>query len=308
MTTDSSPRCSGRPLHLSPRRSSDHKGTFGRAMLIGGSRGMAGSIALSCIASLHTGSGLVTAAVPDVVLETVAGFHPALMTIPVADQNGCFAAKAWAGLSKLIEKQDAVGVGPGMTTNRGSVSIVKGILKQHRSVPRVIDADALNVIAEQGWFQDERFARETNDAPIVLTPHPGELARLTGVSADDGEGQLDAAADLAKRLGLVIVMKGGPTRIVDGETLGELHVFENNTGNPAMATAGCGDVLTGVIASLLGQGLNGSDAARLGVWIHGRAGDVAASTISAAGMTARHLVETLASIADEMTADEMTNA
>ncbi|MCM2374533.1 NAD(P)H-hydrate dehydratase [Aporhodopirellula aestuarii] len=289
-----------RPLKLRTRESSDHKGTFGRVLLVGGSRGMAGSISLSSIAALHTGSGLVAAAVPDPVLETVAGFHAALMTIAMPAQDGCFSVGAWSPLKGLISRQDAIGVGPGMTTNEGSVAIVDGLLRQ-RQTPVVFDADALNVISEHRLFDDEAIVRTEGDAAVVLTPHPGELSRLTGVPASDGDEQLAAAQRMADRLGITIVVKGGPTRVTDGcapDAPG--RTFVNSTGNPAMATAGCGDVLTGVITSLLGQGLSGWDAARLGVWIHGRAGDVAASAISAAGMTAAHLVETLAIVADEM--------
>jgi NAD(P)H-hydrate epimerase len=261
---------------------------------------MAGSIALSSIAALHSGSGLVAAAVPDRIVETVAGFHPALMTLALPDQHGRFAVQGWQVLQKLVAEQDAIGVGPGMTTCDGSFGIVDGLLSQ-RKTPLVFDADALNVIAQNGLFANDNFRRNSDDAPVVLTPHPGELARLTGVAADDPAGQLAAAEDLANRLQMTIVVKGGPTRVVTGDFADPCPApYTNNTGNPAMATAGCGDVLTGVITSLLGQGLSGWDAARLGVWIHGRAGDEAAARTSQAGMTALHLVETLATIADEM--------
>lgn len=288
------------PLGIPPRNSADHKGTFGRVLLIGGSRGMAGSISLSSIAALHTGSGLVAAAVPDPILETVAGFHAALMTMAMPAQDGCFAAQAWPAVREVLGHQDAVGIGPGMGTGPGSRAMVQGMLSQ-RSMPLVVDADALNIIAEQNWFCDETLAREPSDAPVVLTPHPGELARLTGVAASDKNAQLEAAQRLAQRLKLTIVVKGGPTHVVNGWATGDSGAtYENDTGCPAMATAGCGDVLTGVITSLLGQGMPGWDAARLGVWIHGRAGEVASAHASAAGMTAEHLVDALAVVADEM--------
>ncbi|EMI52156.1 NAD(P)H-hydrate dehydratase [Rhodopirellula sallentina] len=289
-----------RPVTLPPRNASDHKGTFGRVLLVGGSRGMAGSISLSSIAALHTGSGLVSSAVPDVVLETVAGFHAALMTIGLPAEDGRFSSDAWESLCGRVSTQNAIGTGPGMTTESGSVAIVEGLLKQ-RQTPVVLDADALNVISSQGWLDGDELARGKDDAAVVFTPHPGELSRLTGVPASDVDGQVRAAGELSKRLGFTIVVKGGPTRVVGrGSDDSPVQTYVNTTGNPAMATAGCGDVLTGVITSLLGQGLCGWDAARLGVWIHGRAGDVAASRISSAGMTAVHLVETLALIADEM--------
>lgn len=288
------------PLRLKPRKTSDHKGTFGRVLLAGGSRGMAGSISLSAIAALHTGSGLVAAAIPGSVLGTVAGFHPALMTMAMPDQDGCFSVEAWECVRKIVRRQDAIGLGPGMGTGEGSLTLVQGLLQQ-RQAPLVIDADALNIVSEQNWFGDTEFARQPEDAPVVLTPHPGELARLTGVPASDAQGQLKAAIGLARRMRMTVVVKGGPSRVVGDSSPDDFAViYENETGNPAMATGGCGDVLTGVITSLLGQGLSGWDAARLGVWIHGRAGDVAAEQTSVAGMTAWHLVHTLAAIADEM--------
>lgn len=269
-------------------------------MLVGGSRGMAGSISLSSIAALHTGSGLVSSAVPDRILETVAGFHPALMTTALPCLDGHFATEAWDKLRDSVARQDAIGVGPGMGGGEGSVVIVEELLRQRRT-SRVMDADALNIISKERFFDDDAFARSVDDSPLVLTPHPGELARLAGVDAKDERAQLAAAQKLAERLRITIVVKGGPTHVVDGTSQDQPHrVYVNSTGNPGMGTAGCGDVLTGVITSLLGQGLSGWDAARLGVWIHGRAGDVTAASISQAGMTAWHLVETLAIVADEM--------
>ncbi len=299
---------SPRPVHLPSRETADHKGTFGRVLLVGGSRGMAGSISLSSIASLHTGSGLVAAAVPDRILETVAGFHPALMTTALPCLDGSFAAEAWPELRDSVAHQDAIGVGPGMGMAEGSTIIVEELLRQRRT-PLVIDADALNIISKEHFFDDDTFARVTENAPVVLTPHPGELARLTGVDAHNERAQLAAAQQLAERLRITIVVKGGPTHVVDGCSADQPRsMYVNGTGNPGMGTAGSGDVLTGVITSLLGQGLPGWDAARLGVWIHGRAGDVAAESISRAGMTAWHLVETLAVVADEMVGDSSQTA
>lgn len=284
------------PIALPCPASDAHKGTFGRVLLIGGSRGMAGSISLSSIAALHTGSGLVSTAVPDSILETVAGFHPSLMTIVLSSSAGQFAAEAWTAVEPQIEKQDAVGVGPGMTTGPGSTEIVRGLLRQ-RSVPVVFDADAINVVAKENWFSESFAARHPDDADIVLTPHRGELARLTGVPSSAPEKQNEAAHELAMSANITIVIKGGPTRIVGADAD---MVYINETGNAGMATAGSGDVLTGVVTSLLGQGLSGWDAARLGVWIHGLAGDETARRKSRAGMTSLHLVETLADVADAM--------
>lgn len=257
---------------------------------------MAGSIALSSIAALHAGSGLVSTAVPDSILETVAGFHPSLMTIAMPDENGALAIQGWPKLRSIIANQDAIGVGPGMTTGNGSVAVVEGLWMQRR-IPVVFDADALNVIAGQGWLRAPESVWETSDADVVLTPHRGELARLTQVPASEPEKQDEAASELAHRLGITVVIKDGPTRVVSSASD---SAYVNSTGNPGMATAGSGDVLTGAIASLLGRGLSGWDAARLGVWVHGLAGDRAAEEISQTGMTSLHLVDALARVADQM--------
>ncbi len=291
----------GPPIDLPPRRPDAHKGDFGRCLLVGGSRGMAGSIALSSIAALRMGAGLVTVAVPDACLETVAAFHPCLMTVPLSDHQGVFGDAAatelierlGGGSSTAENRFDVVACGPGMTTAAGSVRIVDRLLRR-RSLPRVFDADAINVIAGQGWLDGDGAPSREELGPVVLTPHPGELQRLTGVPASDRGAQIEAASELSRRTGIVIVVKGGPTVVV-----GDHQRWTNTTGNPGMATAGSGDVLTGIVASLLGQkGEDGNrmspwDAARLGVYLHGRAGDVAADRCGQAFMLASDVLEGL---------------
>lgn len=271
------------PFRLPPRNTDAHKGDFGRSLLVGGSRGMCGSIALSAMAALRCGSGLVTAAVPDRCVETVAAFHPCVMTQPMPDDGrGRFSLLASPALSASLAVSAAVGCGPGMTTEPGSIRMVERLLGA-RSTPRVLDADAINVLATLHWDDSGRQL-----GPLVLTPHPGELQRLTGVAAGDREGQIRAAQELAVKTGAVMIVKGGPTVVVSCE-----EVWTNPTGNPGMATAGSGDVLTGVITSLLGQGLSPWQAATLGVWVHGNAGDKAAARSGQAGMTALEILETL---------------
>ncbi|TWU00759.1 NAD(P)H-hydrate dehydratase [Stieleria varia] len=296
-----------RPPLLFPSRDTDsHKGDFGRVVLIGGSRGMAGSISLSSIAALKTGSGLVTALVPDRCLETVASFHPGVMTVPLADtpQGRFDVLDECHEVNKHLQRADAIGIGPGMTTGAGSVGLVCRVLQQ-TSIPRVLDADAINILAEHGWLNSDSPAVPINgpiNGPIVLTPHPGELSRLTGVPAGERKKQIDAAAGLAQRHGIVVVVKGGPTVVVgfDSATAQPLR-WTNDTGNPGMATAGSGDVLTGVITSLLGQGLSAWDASRLGVWVHGRAGDRAADSIGSSGMTCWEILTALPCSAQDAT-------
>ena len=274
------------PLQLPRRKPDSHKGNFGRVLLIGGSRGMSGAISLSAVASLRTGSGLVSAMVPDRCLETVAGFHPGIMTIPTKDDDaGRFAIAAYEDLSARLARRNnrlsAIGCGPGMSTGSGSIAMVQRLL-QATDIPRVLDADAINVLADH-------LTLESKQSSLVLTPHPGEFERLSGVPPKDRDAQVAAAVELANRTGVTIVLKGGPSIVIAPNSVSNA-TWTNTTGNPGMATAGSGDVLTGVITSLLGQGLDPWDAARLGCWIHGLAGDLAAATYTQAGMTCQELL------------------
>lgn len=281
------------PLRLAPRQTDAHKGLFGRVLLVGGSRGMSGSIAMSTLASLRAGAGLATAVVPDRCLETVAAFHPALMTRPLADDgHGRFAIGAAAELGGMVGGVTAIGCGPGMSVEPGALRIVERLLRVV-TIPRVLDADALNAMAQIGWREElgEQGDPDKKDpwGPLVLTPHPGELKRLTGASTHDRGSQISAAQALAERSGAVIVVKGGPTVVV---SRGE-GVWTNDTGNPGMATAGSGDVLTGVITGFLAQRLSPWNAARLGVWVHGMAGDLAAVRHGQVGLIAMDILDAI---------------
>jgi ADP-dependent NAD(P)H-hydrate dehydratase len=272
------------PLRLGVRRTDAHKGSFGRVLLAGGSRGMSGSIAMSAIAALRTGAGLVTVGVPDRCLETVASFHPCVMTLPLPDDgHGRFSIEAASEFVSVMPGAKSIGCGPGMTMGPGPVRLVERLLAKS-AIPRVLDADAINILALLGWPEMAKL----DAGPLVLTPHPGELARLSGASSADRVAQIAAAKRLAERTGAIIVVKGGPTVVVAPET-----EWTNQTGNPGMATAGSGDVLTGVITSLLAQGLSPLDAARLGVWTHGLAGDLAAQKLGQSGMTAVDILDAL---------------
>lgn len=272
------------PFRLPSRATDAHKGNFGRVMLVGGSRGMSGAIALSATAALRTGSGLVTAAVPDQCLESVAAFHPCIMTRGLDDSSvGVFGNEAASQLVRQTKSLSAIGCGPGMTTESGALKVVQRVLNL-RNIPRVLDADAINGLAQLG-SADQLLVKA---GPIVLTPHPGELQRLTGVSSADREAQIGAAQQLACQAEVVVVVKGGPTVVVDGK-----QRWTNTTGNPGMATGGSGDVLTGVITSLLGQGMGPWQAACLGTWLHGLAGDIAAEAHGQFGMTAVEILTAL---------------
>ncbi len=274
------------PLLLPARLSNAHKGNFGRVLLIGGSRGMAGSISLAAISALRTGSGLVTAAIPDRILETVAGFHPCVMTMPLADTTpGIFDPQAANQLKPKFDSFDALAIGPGMGTGAGAQHLLDSILQL--PTPRVIDADGLNILA----LDKGRIGKLSG--PCVLTPHPGEWQRISGISPHDRNQQCQAAIHFAKETGCTILLKGANTFVTDGD-----QSQMNSTGNPGMATGGSGDCLTGVIAALLGQGLSPWHAAILGAWVHGYAGDMAANRYGMAGMTPCELIQELPSAID----------
>ena len=268
---------------LAPRLPSAHKGDYGRALLIGGSRGMSGAIALAGKATLRGGAGLVTLAVPDVCLETVAGFEPCYMTTPLhSDGEGRIAATSLDQLVPLVERATCVACGPGLGRSPELVSFVDE-LYQTLQKPMVVDADALNALAAR------RDGVAAPGGERVLTPHLGEFRRLQEQAALESLTAEEAAAKIALRHRIVLVLKGSQTLITDGR-----RSVRNATGNPGMATAGSGDVLTGVIAALISQGLSAWDAAQLGVHVHGRAGDLAARQLGQISLIASDLLDYLA--------------
>jgi len=264
---------------LPPRKPESHKGTFGRVLLIGGSRGMAGSIALSAMSTLRCGAGLVTVATPATCLDTVAGFHPCFMTFALPDdQDGKLAQGSRAKLEALLEQADCVALGPGLGQSDAITQFVTSLYADLPQ-PMVVDADGLNALAEQGP------TLPAAQGPRILTPHPGEFARLLGEKPSDAE---QAAVEFAATNGVVLVLKGGRTLVTDGKDR-----WRNTTGNPGMATGGSGDVLTGVIAALIGQQMSPWDATRYGVYVHGLAGDLAAEKLGQISLTARDLLDYL---------------
>jgi ADP-dependent NAD(P)H-hydrate dehydratase len=267
---------------LFKRDPESHKGDFGRALLVAGSKGMAGAAALAGIATLRGGAGLVRLAVPEPCLGTVAGFEPSYMTTPLsADRAGRIAWSARSEIAAAAEEATVVAFGPGVGRSPG-LSALGAWLFRHLAKPMVFDADGLFALAA---------SRETlgpPPAPRILTPHPGEFARLIGgqrLSLDQREA---AALELAARWQVVLVLKGHRTLVTNGT-----KSTHNTTGNPGMATGGSGDVLTGLITALACQGLVAFEAARLGVYLHGLAGDLAAMELSQEAMIASDLVRYL---------------
>lgn len=271
-----------------PGRSADaHKGQFGSVLVVAGGRGMAGAAALVGASALRSGAGLVRVACPDEVQPTVASFEPSYMTYPlVSDEDGLIShAKARAALEMCLETADVLAIGPGLGQSDDLRKLVRWLVETVDR-PVVVDADALNNLVGQ----DEIFSNLP--APRILTPHPGEFSRLAGKTVAVVQGDREsAAAEFASRGGgkLVVTLKGHQTVVTDGQKL-----YVNTTGNPGMATGGSGDSLTGVIAALLGQGLAPFDAASLGVYAHGLAGDIARDQNGEVGLIAGDIVDSLA--------------
>jgi ADP-dependent NAD(P)H-hydrate dehydratase len=264
-----------------PRKSDAHKGDFGTALIIGGSRGMSGAVGLAGMAAMRGGAGLTRIAVPDVCLDTVAGFEPSYMTVSLPNDDA--GRIDLAALPKIIELSKAATVlalGPGLGRSDELNQLV-GSLYREIEKPMVVDADALNALSTR----PEIMAKP--GGPRLLTPHPGEFARLAGKKLD-GDKRLHAAVELAAQCGVVVLLKGHRTLITDGK-----RQAVNSTGNPGMATGGSGDVLTGLITALLCQHLEPFAAAQLGAHLHGLAGDLAVKEKGEASLIARDLVEFL---------------
>ena len=288
MTAETSPSNSADLPHL-PRRSAEtSKRDYGRVVVVGGAAGMAGAPALAAMAALRSGAGLVEMLVPDVVLTIAASFDPCVMSRGLPSHpDGTFAPAAAAEAWPRLAAADAVAIGPGMGRSDAVREFVRRVWHD-LPVPTVFDADALWAIATLG-----PDARAGHAGPRILTPHAGELLRLIGRDAADPAAAdrrfLEReAASLARTLDAVVVLKGHGTLVC-----GPRDQARNDTGNPGMATAGTGDVLTGVTAAVLAQGLSPFAAARLAVWIHGRAGDAAAADLGEISMTARDLLDRL---------------
>lgn len=269
------------PVYLQARVADSHKGDFGRILVVGGSRGMAGSIALSSICCLKSGAGLVTAAVPDRCLETVASVNPCIMTMALADDgDGQFDATALLRFREIVERFDVIVMGPGMGVGVGANRLVESAIKIDK--PLVLDADGLNVLSQLSQWQ------ASVKSQLIITPHPGEFQRLSGVVASDRSAQIRAAKAIAAEVSCIVVLKGAETFVTDGN-----REYVNQSGNPGMATGGSGDCLTGLVGALLGQSLSGFEAAVAGVWTHGLAGDLAAARLGQPGVTALDIAEHL---------------
>ncbi|MBN1393193.1 MAG: NAD(P)H-hydrate dehydratase [Sedimentisphaerales bacterium] len=269
---------------LKPRATDAHKGDFGKVCIIGGCIGMSGAPALAGRAALRSGAGLVRVAVPKSILPIVASIEPSYTTIPLAEDNsGKISAKAINTILDAVNENDCLAFGLGIGVSGGIQSILETLLQQE-NLQMVIDADGLNNLSKIKDWPDKL------KADLILTPHPGEMKRLwVGIFREQQPtDRRDLAGKLAKRTKTIVVLKGAGTVVTDGQ-----QVYINTTGNPGMATAGSGDCLTGVITALLGQGLSNFDAAVLGVYIHGSAGDIAVEKFGETSLIATDIIDFL---------------
>ena len=250
-----------------------HKGIQGHALLIGGSYGKIGSVCLSSKAALKTGCGLVTVFIPKCGYEIVQISIPEVMVLTDAQE------KFISGIMFDIVPQ-AIGIGPGMGQENATQNGLHEFLKTN-TIPLVIDADALNILSKnKSWLS--LLAPKT-----VITPHPKELERLIGKWKSEEE-KFEKTKAFSKQYNLIVVMKGAPTHTIDGET-----IYENTTGNAALATAGSGDVLTGIITSLLAQSYEPVNAAILGVYLHGLTADIALPETGYQSFIASNVIENI---------------
>ena len=255
-----------------------HKGDFGKIMLLCGSRGFTGAAYLAAMGALRCGAGLVYLGVPESIyaIEAVKLNEPVVFPLP--DRDGMLSAEAVPDLLGRLPKMDAVLIGCGLGCSEGTLAVLEAVLK-HSRCPVVVDADGINLL---GQHKDLLRGRAF---PTLVTPHTGEFLRLGG---DPGADRLAAASALAGELNCIVVLKGHETCITDGT----VH-YINPTGNPGMAVGGSGDLLAGMITALLGQKLAPLEAAAAGVWLHGKAGDLAADRLGQYAMLPSDMLDEL---------------
>ncbi|MGA9863298.1 MAG: NAD(P)H-hydrate dehydratase [Terriglobales bacterium] len=284
---------------LAPRARDANKGSYGHVLVIGGSLGKAGAAAMAGFSALRAGAGLSTVATPKSALATVAGFHPEIMTEPLPEtEEGTISLRALesgSGLDTLLQRK-TLAIGPGISRNSETAEFVRTIVKRN-ATSMVVDADGLNAF--------EGVADKLNGCGriLVITPHPGEMARLTGLTiAEIQANRLEVARNFAREHELIVVLKGHRTLIAGPTTAApDGTVWVNPTGNPGMATGGTGDILTGMVAGLIAQHPQHALAATaLAVYLHGLAGDLASESVGESSLVATDLVRFLPQAFAEM--------
>ena len=281
--------------HLPPRPEDSHKGTFGRVLVVGGSRGMTGAVCLAGLGALRGGAGLVTIAAPASIVPIAAAVETSYLTVPLPeDEQGRLSLKAQSDLVKMISNNTVMAVGPGLGRSHDLTELMQQLYRSVE-IPMVIDADGINALSQAagipapkttGTLPDRVVDSKSNQPTVrILTPHPGEFSRLINTDIETVQvAREDLAVQFALENNIILVLKGHQTIVTDGE-----RMVVNSTGNSGMATGGSGDVLTGLIAALLAQNMTPFEAAFLGVHLHGLAGDLAAAEYSKHGMIASDL-------------------
>jgi NAD(P)H-hydrate epimerase len=272
---------------IGPRPRAANKGSFGHVLLLGGSLGKAGAAAMAGMAVLRAGAGLSTVATAKSVMATVAGFHPELMTEPLDDTDaGSISVRALqqGRMDSLAERKTVLAVGPGISRNSETAEFVREVVKKYK-LPVVLDADGLNA------FEDRAAELKKIAGTLIITPHPGEMARLIGSTIPAVQhGRLNVARTFAREHDAIVVLKGHRTLIAQPDGT----VWVNTTGNPGMATGGTGDILTGMVAGLIAQNPDRiADAVMAAVHLHGLAGDVACESMGEQSLVATDLLKAL---------------
>jgi NAD(P)H-hydrate epimerase len=270
---------------LLPHRAPDaHKGRVGRILIVGGSPGLTGAPALAGMAALRSGAGLITAAVPVGLNLALEAKLTEVMTLPCPQtEAGGLNLPAEEAILARAETTDVWVLGPGLGREEPALALARKLIGKLPG-PAVIDADALFALGEGDWW------RPAGSPPPILTPHPGEMARLLGTAGQRlGGPPYEVAQRYARERKCILVLKGAPTVVASPEG----HVWINHNGNAGLATGGSGDALTGIIAALLGQGLAPAEAARLGVFLHGEAADRARGRWGLAGLTPTDVIAAL---------------
>ena len=254
---------------LPTRKPDTHKGDYGKILLLCGSRGYTGAAALAAMGALRTGAGLVYLGVPEsiYVIEAIKLTEPVVFPLP--DEDGMLSVSAAETITAMLHKMDAVLIGPGLGQSEGVLHTLKTVLEKFKG-PVVVDADGINVLSRHIDMLRGRTGI------TILTPHMGEFVRIGGNLNIEAK---EAAMDFAQKNNCILLLKGHRTVITDGKCC-----YVNHTGNPGMAVGGSGDVLAGIIVSLLGQGVPPLEAAACGAWLHGKAGDICADEIGEYGM------------------------
>ena len=263
---------------LPDRKENAHKGDFGRVLLLCGSRGFTGAAYLAAMGALRAGAGLVYLGVPEGIYQIEAIKLNEAIVFPLPDREGMLCQEAIPLLAERLPQMDALVLGCGLGQSDGTEAVVRWVLEQARC-PVVLDADGINLLSRH------RDVLRGRAGATILTPHQGEFLRL-GFSI--GEDRMASARQAARELGCVMVLKGHGTCVTDGQ-----REYINPTGNPGMAVGGSGDVLAGIIGSLLGQGLPPLEAAACGCWLHGAAGDQCARELGQYGMLPTDMLNVL---------------